>query len=149
MILRGNASLIPKDEGSNPVTHHANLSGPNLQAEHPINDAPRSRVLTLICDLRWVRGLLRTYVLKRYTNQEQMCYRLVTQSPPCLTASVDKATSQTSSVNSQVCISVHVAPILQMGHGNLVSMIQSRLQELDAQCHSASQRQQSAGTAQP
>lgn len=78
-----------------------------------------------------------------------MPYYLVTQPPPCLTASVVKATSQASSVNSQVCISVHMAPILQMGHGNLISLIQTRLQELDAQCHSASQRQQSAGTAQP
>lgn len=147
MILRGNAGLILKDEGSNPVTHYADLSGPDLQAEPSINDARRSLVLTLICDLRWVRGSLSTNALKRYTNQEQMHYYLVTQSPPCLTTSVVKATSQVSSVNSQVCISVHMAPILQMGHGNLISLIQTRLQELDAQCHSASQRQQSAGTA--
>lgn len=41
MILRGNTGLIPKDGGTNPVIHHANLPGPDLQAEHPINDAPR------------------------------------------------------------------------------------------------------------
>lgn len=52
MILRGNAGLILKDEGSNPVTHHADLSGPDLQAEPSVNDARRSLVLTLICDLR-------------------------------------------------------------------------------------------------
>lgn len=81
-------------------------------------------VLTLICDLRWVRGSLSTLVLKRHANQEQMRYLLVTQSPPCFPASVDKATSQAASANSQVFISVHVAPILQMGHGNLISFIQ-------------------------
>lgn len=36
-------------------------------------------VLTLTCDLRWVRGSLSTCVLKRYANQEQMCSLLVTQ----------------------------------------------------------------------
>lgn len=81
-------------------------------------------MLTLICDLRWVRGPLSTLVLKRHANQEQMRYLLVTQSPPCFPASVDKATSQAASADSQVCISVHVAPILQMGHGNLISFIQ-------------------------
>lgn len=58
------------------------------------------------------------------TSQEQMRCPQVTQSFPCHTASIHRAISQVSSLNSQACIGIHMAPILQMGCRNLISFIQ-------------------------